>query len=319
MSLMTIIYVGTQNGLYALSYADRQWRAISLGLVGQNIIDLAVVGGSPATLYGVAKESGLYHTDNGGHSWRRIVSAKAHCLLVDETNARRLWLGLEPAGLLRSLDQAKSWQDLTDKVQMVPGSADWSLAEPPYQAQMKVLAQMPGQANCLLAGIVEGDLLRSSDGGDTWALSEAEESDIHALAVQPAKPDFWLAAGQDGLYFSEDAGHTWAEVDDVFGYCSALVIMSSGLCLVAVAPCPPGHWVENVATTLYQLTIEAGQWQITEYSFSDYIITLAVDQGTIYAGAQSGRVYLSEDGGQSWQQIADLAAGVNQLWIAGRS
>jgi photosystem II stability/assembly factor-like uncharacterized protein len=84
------------------------------------------------------------------------------------------------------------------------------------------------------AAVEVGGVLRSDDGGASWALARGSDGnpdlsgppepfvypDIHDLAVHPSDPDLVIAATGAGLYRSDDGGATWALLYDC--YCRGL-------------------------------------------------------------------------------------------------
>lgn len=319
MPATTIVFVGTENGLIPLAYIGQQWRPAPSSLSGKNVVGIAQPADNPATLYAAVKGYGLYKTEDNGVSWRQILSANAHSLLLDATNSARLWVGLEPAGVQRSLDGGQTWQDLSATLLEIPTALDWTFPDPPYQARVRVLAQVPGQPNTLLAGIEIGGLIRSVDGGDHWTLSnEGLDEDVHALAVHPREPDFWLAATGNGPYISQDEGRTWHEASEEMSYMytAPAVILHSGVYLTAATSTPPGNWVENVVSVLYRSADRTASWQAVDLGQPEYITALARDAAApknVYAGVHSGAIYLSKNQGQSWEKIAQLSGGVNTI------
>jgi len=120
-------------------------------------------------------------------------------------------------GLLKSADAGKRWQ-----------SADASMKRPDLLA-VRSVAVHPKDGAIVLRGsgaVVDGklqsNLLRSTDGGKTWA-SVSREIDFdgrgptamfgEVIAFAPDSPALVAAAGEtSGLYLSRDAGLTWEPV-----------------------------------------------------------------------------------------------------------
>lgn len=314
-----IIYVGTENGLNVFAFIGQQWRPAPPALVGKNVAGIAIAADNPATLYATVKGYGLYKTEDNGISWRQVLSANAHSLLMDTANPNRLWVGVEPAGIQRSLDGGETWQDLSEALLQLPTALDWSFPDPPYQARLRTLAQPFGQVGRLLAGIEVGGLICSGDGGESWILcAEAVDEEVHVVAVHPLDPHFWLVTTGDGVHRSEDGGQTWDDASAGMAYASAgpVVILPSGICLTAASGTPPGNWVENLTSDLYRSTDRARNWQQVDLGQTEHITALAAGASRpnrVYVGTQSGAIYSSHDQGQTWEQIAQLTAGVNTI------
>jgi photosystem II stability/assembly factor-like uncharacterized protein len=262
-------------------------------------------------MYAAVRGYGLYKTEDNGLNWKQILSANAHALALDESDEQRLWVGVEPVGLWRSEDGGGTWLDLSDNLRRLPTALDWRFPSPPYQARLRALCQVPGQPQTLLAGIEIGGLIRSDDGGNQWQLSGDEiEEDVHALAVQPAGQNFWLASTGDGSYRSVYGGQSWEPASDgmVEFYTGSVVILRSGAAVITATGTPPGTWIENATSTLYYSADEAATWQRVELEQPEYITALAGDTlspKNVYAGTQSGRLYLSRDEGRTWEVMAE--------------
>jgi photosystem II stability/assembly factor-like uncharacterized protein len=270
-------------------------------------------------MYAAVRGYGLYKTEDNGLNWKQILSANAHALALDESDEQRLWVGVEPVGLWRSEDGGGTWLDLSDNLRRLPTALDWRFPSPPYQARLRALCQVPGQPQTLLAGIEIGGLIRSDDGGNQWQLSGDEiEEDVHALAVQPAGQNFWLASTGDGSYRSVDGGQSWEPASDgmVEFYTGSVVILRSGAAVITATGTPPGTWIENATSTLYYSADEAATWQRVELEQPEYITALAGDTlspKNVYAGTQSGRLYLSRDEGRTWEVMAELSVEINSI------
>jgi len=314
-----VIYLGTDNGIISLTDTGQQWRPEPAGLQGKRVLGIANPAESPATLYAIVAGHGLFKSGDTGQSWRQILSANAHSLLPDVTKPNRLWVGVEPASIQRTLNGGETWQDLSSAFLALPTALDWSFPDPPYQARVQALAQMPGRPDTVLAGVEIGGLVRSTDGGDTWTVSdEGLDEEIHALAVHPDKGHFWLAATGDGIYRSQDGGQTWHPASAGLSHLYAIsaIILPSGVCLATATGTPPGNWVENATSALYRSTDQAGHWQALDLGSSIYISALAASTAgkrNVYLGTQSGEVYLSRDQGEVWEEIAQLSTGVNTI------
>jgi photosystem II stability/assembly factor-like uncharacterized protein len=315
------MYVGTENGFNPLAHVGGRWRPSPPGLAGRPVVATAHPPDSPATIYAAVRGYGIYKTDDNGIRWKQILSTNAHSLLLDKTDSQRLWVGCEPAGVWRTYDGGQTWADLGETLQQLPSALDWRFPEPPYQPRLRALAQMPGRPETLLAGIEIGGLIRSDDGGTHWQPADGLDEDIHALAVDPIRADFWLASTGDGIYRSLDGGQSWAAAATGMPqlYAGPVIILSSGKAVTAATGTPAGHWVENAASTLYRSTDGAITWQSLDLAQPEYVTALAVDPisiRSIYVGTQSGRIYLSRDEGQTWEVMAELAAGVNAIMAA---
>ncbi len=128
----------------------------------------------------------------------------AHALAVGP-EGRALLLGAH-TGLFRSEDAGKTWK-------RVP--------IPTKHAHLDVMAVAldPKDARAIYIGTHEAGVLKSADGGSSWA--EMNQGlgglDVHGLAVDPNAPAKLHAAVREkgeGIYRTTDRGAKWTRVDD---------------------------------------------------------------------------------------------------------
>jgi hypothetical protein len=128
-----------------------------------------------------------------------------HALLISPTDAS-LWIGTHH-GLYRSSDEGKSWQ---------PVKIPADLAAMDFMS----FAQDPTNPKVLYVGTHNRGVLRTTDGGETWApfSTGLGGPDVHALAVDgynPAQPKRLYAWVVDkGLYRILGDLAEWKRADD---------------------------------------------------------------------------------------------------------
>ncbi len=127
-----------------------------------------------------------------------------HALLISPTD-NTLWIGTHH-GLYQSSNEGKSWQSVK-----IPAG----LAAMDFMS----FAQDPGNPKVLYVGTHNRGILKSSDGGSTWAhVTELGNADVHALAVDyfnTAQPKRWYAWLVDkGLFRSLGDLDEWKRQDD---------------------------------------------------------------------------------------------------------
>lgn len=143
----------------------------------------------------------------GAHA-KPPVSGRCVGIDVDPANPAHLVLCSAGGGLWGSQDAGATWRPLTDDQPTLV---------------MGAIARAPGAPNIVYAATGEGDgqtplgggLLRSSDGGQTWAYVAAAVlagEAIYDLAVDPADPMHLWIAGTFGLYESANGGATVTRV-----------------------------------------------------------------------------------------------------------
>jgi photosystem II stability/assembly factor-like uncharacterized protein len=147
----------------------------------------------PAPSVGFAAgDSGLFRTDDGGDSWRR-VGARRHLSGAVFVTKREGLLVSQTGSLLRSGDGGRSWR----AVRVSPGvelSGVFALD------QKRWWLEAPGY------------LLRTADGGRSWTGMRVRGLDTTALDFVTPSIGYARAAAAGGLERTKDGGRTWSFV-----------------------------------------------------------------------------------------------------------
>ena len=232
-------YFGAVNGgVWESRDAGRTWQPRFDGQAVGSIGALAVAPSAPRVLYAgtgeadmraaIAHGDGMYRSDDGGASWRRIGLERTFQIgriLVHPADADTVYVaalghayGPNPErGVFRSRDGGRNWQRVlyrdadTGAIELAfrPGdprviyAALWQTRRPPWSVYAP--ANGPGSS-----------LYRSSDGGDTWTPLAGhglpEQPGRIGLAIAASRPDRVYAlidAPHGGLYRSDDGGASW--------------------------------------------------------------------------------------------------------------
>ena len=159
-----------------------------------------------------ARPSGLYRSDDGGHTWQpayaslqleRPFPTAAVAVSPDFVSDRSLFAGV-PGAVLRSGDRGVSWHVA-------------ALISPPPFVSTLAISPNYAQDGTLFAGTMEDGVFRSADRGAHWVAWNFGLLDLNVLclAVSPAYAgDETLFVGTDsGIFRSTTGGRAWREVD----------------------------------------------------------------------------------------------------------
>jgi photosystem II stability/assembly factor-like uncharacterized protein len=154
------IYVGSHHtqGAWKTTDGGASWTPITDGLPSLAIAALAVDPSAAARVYVAMPDVGVFRSENGGADWQQLPGAPSHLtdccdtLAIHPTNSDLLYL-TSIDGIYRSMDRGATWQ-------LINGTG-----------QVTALIMDPNNANILYAGIVGQGVSYTTDGGNTWSMS----------------------------------------------------------------------------------------------------------------------------------------------------
>jgi photosystem II stability/assembly factor-like uncharacterized protein len=330
-SAPTRLLVATTNGISVLERpsAGVDWQLSGSLLAGKHISALMIEPRHGGLFAGV-HHGGLFYSPDAGGSWERrangLTIEHVYSLgSVERPDGVVIYAGTEPVSLFRSRDYGKTWDELP-AIGKVPGHEKWTFPPPPHLAHTKSFTFDPRNPDVFYATIEQGALLKTRDGGVTWRElgsfyrpDDAWYKDIHRLVFRPSNPDELFMASGMGLYHSADAGETWEQrtgLDFEIGYPDQLILspLDDRIMLMSGARHDPSTWRQShEANGTVLRTRDGGRsWEAANRGLPKdaraniEALNAAVYPGgyALFAGNTDGEVFCSENGGDSWSQIA---------------
>jgi photosystem II stability/assembly factor-like uncharacterized protein len=247
----------------------------------------------PDTIYAGVQDAAMFRSADGGQTWNELAALREHrtasqwspgagglCLhtiLIDPTNADRIFIAISAAGAFRTEDGGKSWTPINK------GLNSAQIPNPTAEVGHCVhrLAMHRSKPNVLFMQ-KHWDVMRTDNGGDSWHEVSGNLPtdfgfviDVHAhepetIFVVPIKSDseHFVPDGKLRVYRSKTGGNDWEA-------------LGNGL--------PQQDCYVNV--------------------LRDAMAIDSLDSCGVYFGTSGGQVYASADAGDHWMPIVrDLPA-----------
>lgn len=268
-------------------------------------------GGQPES------KNGVYRTEDGGQSWTHVHPTELPCTSVEfSTSTPTVAYAATPNAFFRSDDGGVTWTQTSE-------GDNWG--PPRRMAGFAIDLQVdPRDANRLFANNYGGGNFLSTDGGKTWA--EASKgytgAGVLALSVDSSDSDRVLAGVHSGIYLSTDGGATWPSL-----------YPKGGWQMVAIDPGNGKNIFGASNDGVLRRSSDSGEnWQTVIERPAEQLVwrglTFAPSQAaTAYVGSSfinmpeigfdevvGQGIYLSADGGASWNKANDTTSATANVW-----
>lgn len=201
------LVIGTTGGVAFLRGGPSAWESLFGSLEGEDVSVLRHHPGKAGTIFAGTYGNGLFRSDDGGKSWVRRDAGQPHLRTVafDPEDPETVYAGTEPAELYRSRDGGETWSSVG--LQGLPEAPSWSLPYSPRAGALRALLVPAGRTGLIYAGVEQGGLVKSEDGGRSWTVTEnGVHKDIHSLFLDEENPEILYAATGGGFFRTRDGG-----------------------------------------------------------------------------------------------------------------
>ncbi len=326
-----VLYVGTDAGIYEAVPNGGGYVARLLGLedAGPIRANPIVDARDPRRLYVGTGEEGMQRSDDGGATWHEIdkgIRYKSVWSVAQHPETGELYAGTEPSAVFKSTNGGDTWTHC-QQLHKLPETRDWSWPGPPHIHHVKGMGLCAQDPQRIFGAIEEGWAIRSQDGGQTWqCIKDGVHMDGHSATYMPDDPGVIGFVSGTGFYRSEDGGDHFEKSCKGLDrrYLTPLAVHPARprVLFVAGSELPPPWWrrPEGANTGFYRSEDQGRSWEelrggVTEHFHAGprAIAIDPADPDTVAVSLTDGRVWLTEDGGESFRQIlSDLpsAAGL---------
>jgi photosystem II stability/assembly factor-like uncharacterized protein len=316
------IYAVTGDAVARIRLAPGAVAEANVSLEGSGARCVAVDPRDPDRVYVGTFDDGVYVTADGGATWRASESGleDPRVLSLAASGAHGVgrvsvaYAGTEPSNLYRTEDGGQSWQRLP-ALRELPSEPRWSFPGRPWTHHVRTIALHPSDPDWLLVGIELGGVMRSLDGGVSWADHNPQaHSDAHRLLTHPAAPERVYEAAGQGVALSEDRGASWPPfergLDRHYAWAAAVDAADPNLWYVAVSRGPfaahgGGDGEARVMRSAGNGWTPIDNWgSRAELRRMPYALAGLPDRpGALLVALRGGSLLLTEDRGESWTQL----------------
>lgn len=283
---MAQIVIGTEDGLHLLG-------AQTL-LAGRRVDALAPAEGG--TWWAIVDGDQLWR-GRDLRSWEQTASLdalRATCLLATE---KGLLVGSSEAHLFRLEGAAPQPVKGFEEAE---GRDEWYT---PWGGPPDTRSLSLGVEGSIYANVHVGGILRSRDGGATWEPTLDIDADVHQVLTHPTVRNSVLAAAAWGLGISQDGGDSWDFLTEGLHSTYARAVAVGDQHLFVTTSTGPS----TRRAAIYRLDgeeLEKCEDGLAEWFPQNINTGCLAARGPVVAFAVGREAYLSEDEGETWQQVA---------------
>jgi len=338
--MASTIYLGTEEGVVTLSRSNGGWKVANQGVKEWSVQEVAADPTTPGRVLAATRGDGVWVSSDKGETWKkpsygRRGPGKTRCITLDPRDPRRLFVGGEPIDIWISDDGGAHW-DRFDSIQQLPFLESIDYPVPTVEPHVRDIALDPQDSDTICAALQVGGMLKSTDGGKSWAHIENElDCDVHTIVVDADHTNVVLIAtgGHDSrsgkvkgraLYRSGDGGQTWTPVGMQFSQEYSVPLVPSPrnphLLYSGLSHGTPGNWrrATGAEAILVRSANGGKEWEEVDagpevrHDFPKAIALDPEDENILYVGVRNG-ILVSTDSGKTWQKQALEVPPINDM------
>jgi photosystem II stability/assembly factor-like uncharacterized protein len=316
-----IFQTGGANGVIKTVDGGQTWIAAnnekdsSNSISGLDVSNMAFNSTNSQTIYLSATNEGLWESQDAADTWSEILSKiTVYDFYVLPSDSQTIYAVGTYDGhgkIVRSTDGGNSWTELYNEAS--PNNSVNSIAVNPTNPMI------------VYAGLNDGTLLQSIDGGTNWQVENTFDDQILKLRYDPAN-NLYIFMASKGLQESTDGGKTWTSIVKPLTTTTVYTNNTPGDYTVsayvkfAMDPTVPGIFYITTNQGLYKTTDNGQHWSyITlplENDNQEPRAIAVANKGMLVYTSVGTTIYRSADGGNSWQTEETPAGNVvNKILI----
>ncbi|MBI2211593.1 MAG: hypothetical protein HYU47_13540 [Deltaproteobacteria bacterium] len=304
MSERVRLYAGTQHGLIVWHSNNSDWEELGRDFADGIIDSIAGCRLHPQRVFVGITHNGLYRTEDGGRHWGKVLDGDIRAVTIDPTSDDVVYAGVEPVGLYRSEDRGENWIELSS-LRELPQEVkkNWRFPQPPHQGHVRNIFIHPDNSKIIYLCIEHGGVVRSFDRGKSWEdVSQGiDYLDIHVILNLPSRFDRYFLATARGFFTSDNPAEGWVRAENGLtrDYFHDFLLRRLGRGIP-----------ENLDPMIWALVHHPYDPDAVFAGLGD------VARGHASGSGGAGKILLSRDRGESWQEIKINLPADRVLWAA---
>ena len=309
------------------TYATAPWQSLSAGLPEN--VEVRVIAFHPRArdVVYVGTQDGVYRSRDGGEHWARLGfpdrGAVVWSLAFHPTRPNVIFAGTAPVALYRSDDNGDTWKKLKGAVSPEHCAMN-------FPTRVTGIAIDAGNPDDVYAALEVSGVIRSRDGGDTWAdisaplvklselphlksrlTSDTDASgmlDSHAITISAASPGNPFLAVRMGVFRSGDRGDSWRDIEvgrySPLTYCRDVVVSPHDAKVMYACFSPAARSQDG---SLYRSDDVGASWRRFDNGVkaNATMMSAAVhphDAATVCCVSRCRQVFATADTGATWRE-----------------
>lgn len=241
-----------------------------------NLYALSAAGGHD--VWTVGYYGAVYHSADGGHSWKRQASnTKSELFDVVFINPQRGWIVGRHGTILHTRD----------------GGATWQAQASPTTSTLYKVAFVDEHSGWIAGYGVNGIILHTSDGGASWIVQKEDEDRIYNSISFADVSHGWVVGEYGTIYHTFDGGNTWLKQDGGVGTVSLYGVFFKD---------QRKGWVVGMDGIMIATEDGGSTWSKRESGTAKHLYSIRIIGENGFAVGTRGAFIVSVDGGESWQE-----------------
>jgi photosystem II stability/assembly factor-like uncharacterized protein len=344
---MTRIAVGTEKGAYLLEGSGDSWTVSGPRFPGWKVTafgsapdgtHLAAVGSNWFGV-GVHRSADLEHWEQTDTppGWPDGSDRKMDQIWTFHTHGDRVWAGTAEAGIFTSSDQGITWSPVSGLNEHRTREA-W---EPGFGGLCAHRIEIDGDTQWVAISAV--GVFRSDDGGETWepkndgvdAVGLPEDAPrpevgycVHCITHDPSDPRRIWRQDHSGVYRTGDGGDNWERIENGLPANFGFMMWrdhGSGRLLTLPLEADTNRLPVDGALRIYSSDDDGDSWSVAGDGWSEApqftgVLRGAFDgdhNGRFCFGTTGGKLWLTEDNGESWLELAPSFPRIGAIEVSG--